>query len=206
MIKGIEKRTRLVIGISVLTIIIVAFEWSIIDLITPFLMMPLLAVTFLVFFVGLAFSLSCLFKFKEIKWLALVPLLVQLAAIFILVFVPFTKIWVNADFHFYKSQRQDVVERVVSGDLVANVSYNSSLIALGYEYSKISMGGNEIIVQERDNMTYILFFTFRGILDNYSGFLYVPDGGDPRNFRDLHEDDVTQIIKYGENWYYISHH
>ncbi|KTG20529.1 hypothetical protein NQU96_16485 [Pseudoalteromonas elyakovii] len=206
MIKGIENRAKLAVGVSAFAILIMAFQWSIIDWITPFLMMPLMLVVFIVFLTGLGFSISCLFKFKEIRWLATIPLAVQLVALAVLEFVPFTKLWINADFHLYESQRQEVVARVYSGELVSNVQHNSSLIALGSEYSKISMGGNEIVVQDIDGSKYVFFYTFRGILDNYSGFLYVPDGGDPRSYADLDEEDVTQIIKYADNWYYTSHH
>lgn len=206
MIKGIEKRTKLALWVSVLPILIMAFQWSIIDWITPLLMTPLMLVVFAIFLTGVGFSLSCLFKFKEIRWLATVPLATQLVAFTILELVPFTKLWIEIDYHLYESQRQEVVERVYSGELVANVTHNSSLIALGSEYSTLSMGGNEIVVQDIEGLKYIFFFTFRGILDNYSGFLYVPDGGDPRRYADLDEDDVTQIIKFADNWYYTSHH
>ncbi|TLX48064.1 hypothetical protein C1E24_04480 [Pseudoalteromonas phenolica] len=206
MIKGIEKRTKLAMSISIFAILIMAFQWSIIDWITPLLMPFLIFLVFIIFLIGLGFSLSCLFKFKQIRWLAIVPLATQLLAFVIIEFVPFTKLWVNVDFHLYKSQRQEVVERVYSGELVPNVEYNSSMIALGSEYSKVSMGGNEIQIQDINGLKYVFFFTFRGILDNYSGFLYVPDGGDPINFADLNEEDVTQIIKYADNWYYTSHH
>lgn len=206
MIKGIENRAKLAIWTSVVAILIMAFQWSIIDWITPFLMMPLKVVVFILFAIGLGFSLSCLFKFKDIRWLATIPLAIQLAALAILELVPFTTLWVNADFHLYESQRQEVVAKVYSGELVSNVEYNPSLIALGSEYSKISMGGNEIEVQDIDGLKYVFFFTFRGILDNYSGFLYVPDGGDPRNYPDLDEKGVTQIVKYADHWYYAAHH
>jgi len=206
MIKGIEKRTKFAVWISVFAIFVIAFQWSIIDWVTPLLMPFLIFLVFIIFLIGLGFSLSCLFKFKQIRWLAIVPLATQLLAFVILEFVPLTKLWVNADFHLYESQRQEVVERVYSGELVPNVKYNSSLIALGSEYSKISMGGNEILIQDIDGSKYVFFFTFRGILDNYSGFMYVPDGGDPKNFADLNGEDVTQIIKYADNWYYTSHH
>ena len=83
---------------------------------------------------------------------------------------------------------------------------NFPLIALGSEYANISKGGNEVMLQEIEGENYVMFYTFRGILDNYSGFLYVPLGGDPRNFLDLNEQDTTQIIQYSDNWYYASHH
>ena len=67
------------------------------------------------------------------------------------------------------------------------------------------MGGNEVVVEEHDDKTYVLFFTFRGVLDNYSGFLYVPDGGSPSLFSDLDEQQFTQIVPLEENWYFVSH-
>lgn len=205
MIKGIEKRAKLSVGVSVFAILVMAFQWSIVDWITPFLMMPLMLVVFVTFAIGIFFSLSCLFNFKEIRWLATVPLTIQLVAFVILKFVPFTKLWIDADYHLFESQRHEVIERVYSGELVSNVKHNASLISLGTEYSKISMGGNEIVVKEIDGLIYVFFFTFRGILDNYSGFLYVPDGGDPKNYADFNDADVTQIIQYDNNWYYASH-
>ncbi len=51
----------------------------------------------------------------------------------------------------------------------------------------------------------MFFFTFRGVLDNYSGFLFVPDGGDPKEFYDLGEPGSTQLVKYGKNWYWAGH-
>jgi hypothetical protein len=41
------------------------------------------------------------------------------------------------------------------------------------------MGGNEVAVEEHAIKKYVLFFTFQGILDQYAGFLFVPEGGPP---------------------------
>lgn len=74
------------------------------------------------------------------------------------------------------------------------------------EYSNVSKGGNEIIVEEHNGLKYIFFFTFRGILDNYSGFIHIPEGGDPSQFLDFDEKESTQIVHMEGNWYYASHH
>lgn len=206
MIKGIQKRTYFALIVSIFALVIAAFRWTIIDWVTPFLMAPIYLFTLVVFVVGFVFSLSCLFKFKDLKWLAVTPVLIQLICLALLTVVPFTKIWLNINFHLYESQREDVVQRINSGDLTPNVMPNFPLIELGPEYSNISKGGNQVVVREIESQNYVMFYTFRGILDNYSGFLYVPSGGDPRNFEDLHEQDSTQIIKYTDHWYYTSHH
>jgi hypothetical protein len=67
------------------------------------------------------------------------------------------------------------------------------------------MGGNEVVVERHGGETYILFFTYRGILDNYSGFLYVTNGGSPSLFSDLSEEQFTQIVPQEQDWYFISH-
>jgi hypothetical protein len=71
---------------------------------------------------------------------------------------------------------------------------------------QVSMGGNEILEEVHDGKTYLFFFTFRGILDSYAGFLFVPTGGDPRAFSDLNEAPATFITRYSEHWFFASHH
>lgn len=62
------------------------------------------------------------------------------------------------------------------------------------------------MVEEHDGLQYVFFFTFRGILDNYSGFLFVPEGGDPTRFRDLNEPESTQLARYASHWYFAGNH
>jgi hypothetical protein len=40
--------------------------------------------------------------------------------------------------------------------------------------------------------------------DDYSGFLFVPTGGDPRLFSDLNEADSTQLELLEQNWYFAA--
>jgi hypothetical protein len=124
--------------------------------------------------------------------------------------VPFTRIWLNADFHLLKSEREQVVADVLAGELRPDDGPYSllvpSLVTLGLERAHVSMGGNEILVSEKDARRYVFFFTFHGILDNYSGFLYVPDGGNPREFNsDFEEAENTEFVPYDENWVWVSH-
>ena len=94
---------------------------------------------------------------------------------------------------------------VIDGELQPNVEYNSQLIQLDTNERNLSMGGNEIIVEEHLGDTYVFFFTFRGVVDNYAGFLYVPLGGSPSLFGDLDEPDSTQLVEFLGNWYFASH-
>jgi len=199
-------RIILTITISVLVILVVAFQWIIIDWITPFLyplLFALLIITFSVFFIV---NFIHLFKFSEKGLLVFVPVIYQILTILIILYVPFTNLWLKFDFWYYKDERNEIVQNVKDRELTGNVSHNSNLIKLDTKHPLLSLGGNEIVVQERDGLKYILFYTFRGVLDNYSGFLYVPEFGHPTKYSDLDETDATQIIHLEKNWYYVSHH
>jgi hypothetical protein len=168
--------------------------------------MPLAGIVWLFYFIAAIVSLSCILKIKKIGFASLAPAAVQAIAFLIVFFVPFTNLWLKADFAFYKSEREEVVKKVYSGELKPNVLHNSSLISLGNNYPLISMGGNEIVVEEHEEIKYVFFYTFRGILDNYSGFIYVPDGGNPTSYSDLNKFESTQIVRLEGNWFYASHH
>ncbi len=206
MFKGIKYRFVFAVVTSALLIIINAFRWSIVDRITLFLLFPLEIAVWLLFFVSILTSISCLIKIKKIGARSFIPLGVMVFGFIVIVFVPFTYLWLKIDFYLYKDERNEIVDKVLSGELKSNVDYNADLIALDNSYPLVSMGGNEIVVEGYDSNKYILFYTFRGILDNYSGFLYVPKGGKPSKFSDLWEESSTQIALMEENWYYVSHH
>lgn len=202
-----EIKWRLVSAITagVMLLAVHAFEWSIVDRITPFLYLPLAgAVWWVVIGVGLA-SLTSLTKIRTIGIRAFVPPAVIALSVSIVTLVPFTDLWLKLDYSLHKKERNAIVQRILAGNLTSNVSHNTRLIALGDAYPLVSMGGNEVVVEEHNGHTYVLFYTFRGVLDNYSGFLYVSDGGSPSLFADLNEQATTQVISLEENWYYASH-
>lgn len=114
-------------------------------------------------------------------------------------FFPLTQFMLNLDFKMNKSERKEVVEMVEQGTLKPNVSYDSSLIHLPEKYDQLSKGGGEIIIEKNGNL--ILFFTYRGILDNFSGFVYLHNDKKPR--QSDFDGDFKQIERLDENWYFV---
>jgi len=206
LISEIKWRVITAIAASLAVIILVAFEWSIIDRITPFLYMPLAGIIWIFYLIAAIAGLTCVFKYKKLGLVSFSPLIILAAAFLIVYFVPFTNLWLKVDFAIYKNEREEIVRKVYGNELKPNVSHNPTLIDLGNLYPLVSMGGNEIVVEEYAGLKYIFFYTFRGVLDNYSGFIYVPNGGEPKYYSDLHESDSTQITPLDGNWYYASHH
>ncbi|MFJ8266463.1 hypothetical protein [Peribacillus asahii] len=184
----------LALASSILVILIAFFQWYLIDIITEFLMLPIWLVIFGFFIFITVKTIINLFKNKDWK-----PFTIQLLTILLWMFFPFTQVMLDLDFKMKKSEREEIVEMVEDGTLKPNVSYDSSLIQLPEKYDRLSKGGGEIVIEKNDNS--VLFFTYRGILDNFSGFVYSPNDKKP-NQNDF-DGDFKQIEKSEENWYFV---
>jgi len=192
---------------SLALLLVIVFRWQIIDIVTVFLIMPVLVIFWLSFIITGIFSLTCLRNRNSTGRVAIAPIAIQIVTLFLIVFIPFTKIWITANFYIYKAEREEIVNNINQGtykehELLNNIYF----IPLGNSYPRVSMGGNDVAVEETDGKKHIFFYTFRGILDNYSGFIYVPSGGSVSNFSDLNEEHSTDIRMLENNWYYVSHH
>ncbi|MCT7535847.1 hypothetical protein N5T95_10000 [Aliarcobacter cryaerophilus] len=125
-----------------------------------------------------------------------------------MIFVPIGEFKKNLKFSKNKEIYNKIVIEVLNGkkfpvdgicvDRADNTSFCS--VNISNEYPNITTE-NRIIIEKIENKAYILFYDFVGFKDNYSGFLYVADGGDPKRY-----DDAKLKIKFiEENWYYISY-
>ena len=193
-----QYRKSLILSIvsSVLVILYEFFQWSIVDIVTEFLIGPIWLIVFGFFIVITVRDVIYLFKNKDWK-----PVSIQVLTTLLLFFFPFTEIVLDIDFKINKSEREKVTELVENGTLKPNVSYNSTLIHLPKKYEHLSKGGGEIEVEKTDKGYYILFFTYRGILDNFSGFVYSPN--DQKPSKRTFDGDFKQIEKLKENWYWV---
>lgn len=182
---------------SVLVLFYKIFKWKIIDLVTPFLIISIWLIVFGFFILITVQTIIILFKNKEWK-----PVTIQLTTILLLVFFPFTQIMLNIDFKINKSEREKIIQMVEKGTVKPNVSHNSALIHLQKKYQHLSKGGGEIVVEQKGKDYSVLFFTFRGILDNFSGFVYAPN--DQKPLIDDFGGDFKEIKKIDENWYWVA--
>ncbi len=202
----VKVNITLALIISIIIITYKTLEWTIIDKISIFLHIIVFPILGLIFFSIFIINIISLIKTIRKGIIAFIPIIIQVTTVLIIVFVPFTDIWLKIYFMKYRTEREIIVKEIYNGELFPNIKHNSKIISLGKEYPYVSMGGNEIIINEYDGYKNILFYTFRGILDNYSGFLYVPKGGNPFGGVDTTEMSETDVIKLKESWYYISNH
>lgn len=185
--------------VSHLVIVMQIIRWELVDILTPFIE-PLLELLIVVGFFGV-FCWSLLnFAVHITKSLhrALLPLAIQLITVLIVILVPFTKIVVTFDFIVNLKAREKVVEMVQSGQIEPYVSYNDDLMLLPKQYEHLSKGGRIIV---DDGTSKIFFFTFTGVLDNFSGFIYSEHG--PPQSNDFNGDFV-EIEKLRDHWYWAA--
>lgn len=202
------KKLTLVFSIlaSVLLVADAAFRWSLIERLF-FLYSVFSLFIWLLFGMAAVFGFVRVFKYAKQENDAWLPLKIQLAALLLIIFVPFTMLWLKFDFYFYRAEREAIVHDINSGKYADYALLNNRYsVPLKDSYPNVSMGGNEVMVEEVNGLYYVFFYTFRGILDNYAGFIYVPTAGDPSQYGDLNESRKTELRHLDGNWYYASHH
>jgi len=183
------------------------FRWTLVEWLTPLIEPSLELALGCAFLVVLLWSLVQFVS--QAKRLgakrAGIPLLVNTAVLLVALFVPFGKMTTALNFRWNYKKRMEVVSEVLDGKL-GNANSNSggrgNLIHLPASYRGLSAGGDDILVYQRDGQTLIFFFDFRGILDNFSGFVYSTGNTKP------HSDDFGgqffEIEELRPGWYWAS--
>ncbi|MGG0340646.1 hypothetical protein ABEY50_11390 [Priestia megaterium] len=194
------KRSRLLLLslISSLFVILVSlFQWDLVDIITEFLMLPIWLFVYAFFIIMTIWTLIHLFKKR--KWQ---PFLIQLITISLWFSFPFNQVNLDLNFKIHQDKREEVATKIENGVIKPNVSDSPSLIQLPKKYTHLSKGGGDIAVETKGKAKSILFFTYRGMLDNFSGFVYNPNDNKPS--KSDFNGDFKQIKKVHKNWYYVS--
>jgi hypothetical protein len=194
------KRSRLLLLslISSFFVILVSlFQWDLVDMITEFLMLPIWLFVYAFFIIMTIWTLIHLFKKR--KWQ---PFVIQLITILLWFFFPFNQVNLDLNFKIHQDKREEVATQIENGVIKPNVSDSPSLIQLPKKYTQLSKGGGDIVVETKGKAKSILFFTYRGMLDNFSGFVYNPNDNKPS--KSDFNGDFEQIKKVHKNWYYVS--
>jgi len=193
-----HSRLLLLSLISSLFVILVSlFQWDLVDIITEFLMLPIWLFVYAFFIIMTIWTLIHLFKKR--KWQ---PFVIQLITISLWFLFPFNQVNLDLNFKIHQDKREEVATKIENGVIKPNVSDSPSLIQLPKKYTQMSKGGGDIVVETKGKAKSILFFTYRGMLDNFSGFVYNPNDNKPS--KSDFNGDFKQIKKVHKNWYYVS--
>ncbi|PEJ29533.1 hypothetical protein [Bacillus pseudomycoides] len=192
-----KNLTKITITSGLILIFYHFFQWYLVEFLTPFAM-PFLSIAIHGwFFVMLILTIIHVIKYKSWK-----PFIIQITIIVIWLCTPFTLIYLKLDFIFYKENRKEVVELINRKELAPNINHDSSQIHLPERFAATSKGGGDVLIQHNKNGTLVFFFTYRGILDNFSGLIYTPNDIKP-NKNDFNSE-YKEITKIEKNWYYVT--
>jgi hypothetical protein len=191
------------IAVSVFTLSIATFELAMADWPSGLVLLVIVPLVALLFFGCIVWSATLLAKIRTGGVKFALPFLICALTLAILAYAPLHRIALQQNFHWHRESRERIVARVEAGELKPNVSYNRSLIALGDREPNVSVG-NDIVIDQANEGTYVLFLTTRGLKHYFTGFLRVPPGGDPNKFFEFKHQPPTQLVHYDKDWYFVA--
>jgi hypothetical protein len=169
-----------------------------------FVLLVVVPLVALLFFGCVVWSATLLLKVRSGGAKFALPFLICALTLATLAFAPLHQIALQQNFYWHRENRERIVARIEAGELKPNVSYNKNLIALGDREPNVSAGGNDIVVDETDDGTYVLFLTSRGLKHYFTGFLRVPPDRDPRLFFEFEDKPPSQLVRYDKDWYFVA--
>jgi len=196
MNKNNISRTTLIISVLVLMILflIKIFTWSLVDTLTvfifPLLLMFILWLT-VVYIIFLLYkfirSLKNGFNIRNISLGIVIILLISMY--FIPVDAYSERIRFSTNYKQFNSVAALMIEKDIEG----------TNILLPKEYQHLSRGGGEINIVGENDERIVMFYSFRGVLDNFTMYVYVPN---ERAYKNLEKyEDWKDIEKINDKWY-----
>jgi hypothetical protein len=190
--------------VSIVTLLIATFELSMADWPSSLVLLGILPLGALLFFGCGLWSATQLLRVRRDGVRFASPFLICTLTLLILAYAPLQQIALQRNFVWHRTEREKIVARVEAGEFKPNVDTNENLIALGDNAPHVSAGGNDIVVDQTDQGTYVLFLTSRGLKHYFTGFLHTPPGGDPKQFFEFDDKPPTQLVRYDKDWYFVA--
>lgn len=200
-VRGALVATTLV---SVVTLAVATFELAMADWPSGFVLLVVVPLIALLFCGSALWSATLLLRVRKSGVKFALPFLVCALTLAVLLYAPLHQIALQQNFNWHRKARERIVARIEAGELKPNVSHNRNLIALGDREPNVSAGGNDVVVDESDEGSYVLFLTTRGLKHHFTGFLRVPPGGDPKKFFEFDDKPPSQLVRYDDGWYFVA--
>jgi hypothetical protein len=201
---SVHRALVMAIAISAITLAMATWELLMADWPSGFVLLGVLPLAAFAFCGCALWSVTLLFRIRDGGAKFALPFLIYALTLAVLVYAPLQQIALQQNFYWHRQNRERIVARVEAGELKPNVSHNRNLIALGDGEPKVSAGGNDIVVDETDVGTYVLFLASRGLKHTFTGFLHVPSGGDPKKFFEFEDKPPSQLVRYDKDWYFVA--
>lgn len=184
-------------GVRVLTCI---FRWPLVSLLTVFIE-PLLEIATAIFF-AVALIWACVHAIRrrpERSANRYSPLLLALTALAVFIFVPFTEIYLKANFVLLLNRRTAAAVHVLQTRPVQSATNADEGDLVGLP--GLSDDGEGMYLHTAGKQM-VFFFTFRGIVDHFSGFVYSANDAPPQ--KDDFGGDFVEVRHLRKNWYWAA--
>jgi hypothetical protein len=191
-------------AVSAFTLAVATFELAMADWPSGFVLLAVVPLMALMFCGCALWSATLLLRIRNGGAKFALPFLIYALTLAILIYAPLQQIALQQNFDWHRQTREQIAARVEAGELKPNVATNKNLIALGDREPNVSAGGNDIVVDETDEGTYVLFLTSRGLKHYFTGFLRVPPDGDPKKFFEFEDKPPSQLVRYDKDWYFVA--
>jgi hypothetical protein len=207
----VKTRWPVVLKISVvacsLLIAIQILRWWLISILTVFLE-PLVEIAAAIFFiVAFIWSLIAFIRLlirRQRDRHVFVSLGLCAITIVIVWFVPFNNIMLKANFHIFLKKRTHIAQEIVDRKWdyrITNRGGRGDWINLP-ETDRVLSDDGELAIWREGDQILVMFFTFRGVLDSFSGFVYSSNDTPPKP--DAFLGTPIQIERWVPHWYWYA--
>ncbi|WP_188815870.1 hypothetical protein [Hymenobacter cavernae] len=136
------------------------------------------------------------------------PFVFSLIATSFMLLFPFTALTLQVDFRLKQDAREEVVRMIMNKQINYDLT-KTSRVDIPDKYENLSVGSPNVVVEKVDGEVCILFYTFRGLTDNSSGFVYVPNENTMTKFKLRQYSnsifyDPIEITNITDHWYFVA--
>jgi hypothetical protein len=183
---------------SGVSLILVCFLFQAISRGIGMFLVPLLFIFILVMvIISLVFGIRALIRNRHLNIRKTIPLYIVISSIIIAALL-FNNNWViHHDFYKYYPERSEIVEQILSGELMPD---EKGYVELPEESQLLSDDGNVIVGTYMDKPAIVFYYEAGISISIAKGFLYLPD--DNADFSRYRYASVKIDRDYGKGWYY----
>lgn len=174
------------------------FRWDVVEVLTPFLSPVFSGAVWLTFCASALLAFYALVATRGTRMLYRVtPIAFTLTTLVLALTVDFTAMMLDLDFKCNLANRHRCVK-----ELLSHFDKDAGMVKLPSGFGYLSKGGGDVQIGETDGTRFVLFYTYRGVLDNYSGFFYRDDDADLTASNG--PDNYKQIKKLRDHWFFVA--
>lgn len=169
------------------------FKWELLKTFT-LLLMPIIWLAVYGFFILIyIIAIAHILKKKE-----RLPFYLQSLVLLLILIIPFEQILIDLYFAINKSQRAEVVSMIQNETMTTS---SEAKVHLPNKYAHLSSDDGSIEIEEQNGEYSLLFYTYKGIQDDFNGYIFSPNDKKPSNYS--FGGDLKEIQRIEENWFYV---